>query len=67
MNSVYKDTKRFGDKKVSIKHAIAILAKNHIKVDEDEATTILNFLYMVAKVHGHTPGRRCVQKSFSGN
>ncbi|GGF38412.1 hypothetical protein KZP23_04595 [Echinicola marina] len=54
MNSVYKDTKSFGDKKVSTKHAIAILAKNSIQVDEDEATVILSFLYLVAKVRGQT-------------
>lgn len=53
MNLVYKDTKNFGDKKVSTKQVIAILAKNNIKVDEEEATVILSFLYIVAKINDH--------------
>lgn len=39
----------FIDKKVSIKRAIAILAKNDIEVDDDEATVILDFLYLMSK------------------
>ncbi|MFD1769586.1 hypothetical protein [Sphingobacterium suaedae] len=39
----------FIDKKVSVKRAIAILAKNGIQVDEDEGTVILDFLYLMAK------------------
>ncbi|WP_140938550.1 PTS sugar transporter subunit IIBC [Sphingobacterium lumbrici] len=37
------------DKKVSDKRAIAILAKNGIQVNEEEADIILDFLYLVAK------------------
>jgi hypothetical protein len=51
MNLAYKDTQNFTDKKVSTKQAVTILAKNGIKVNEDEATVILNFLYLVAKLH----------------
>ncbi len=36
----------FTDKKVSIKRAIAILVKNGIEVDDDEATVIVDFLYL---------------------
>lgn len=39
----------FLDKKVSIKRAITILAKNGIDVDDDEATVIVDFLYIMAK------------------
>ncbi|MFT3949133.1 MAG: hypothetical protein QM763_19365 [Agriterribacter sp.] len=39
----------FIDKKVSVKKAIAILAKNNINVDDDEAAVILDFLYLLAK------------------
>lgn len=41
----------FIDKKVSIKRAIAILTKNGIQVNEEEASIILDFLYLVAKNH----------------
>lgn len=39
----------FTDKKVSVKRTIMILAKNGIKVDDKEATVILDFLYLMAK------------------
>ncbi len=39
----------FIDKKISDKRAIAILAKNGIQVNEEEADVILDFLYLVAK------------------
>lgn len=39
----------FIDKKVSVKQAIATLAKNDIDVDEDEGSVILDFLYLMAK------------------
>lgn len=41
----------FIDKKVSIARAIAILARNGLEVSEDEAGTILDFLYLIAKNH----------------
>lgn len=41
----------FSDKKVSVKTSIAILAKNGIQVDEEEAAIILDFLYLIAKNH----------------
>lgn len=39
----------FTDKKISVKQAITILAKNSIEVDDDEATVIVDFLYLMAK------------------
>lgn len=39
----------FKERKVSIKKAICILAQNNINIDDDEATVILNFLYVIAK------------------
>ena len=41
----------FVDKKISAKRAVALLAKNGIQVDDNEATVILNFLYLVAKTY----------------
>lgn len=38
----------FTDKKVSVRRAITILAKNGIEVD-DEATVIVDFLSLMAK------------------
>lgn len=39
----------FIDKKVSVKRAITILAKNGTHVDDKEANVILDFLYLIAK------------------
>ncbi len=39
----------FIDKKVSVRRAITILAKNGIEVDDDEANVIVDFLYLMAK------------------
>lgn len=39
----------FTDKKVSVRRAITILAKNGIEVDDDEATVIVDFLSLMAK------------------
>jgi len=39
----------FIDKKVSVKTAIATLAKNGIQVDDRDGTVILDFLYLMAK------------------
>lgn len=41
----------FIDKRVSAKQAIEILTQNGIHVDEDEATVILDFLYLMSKNH----------------
>ena len=41
----------FTDKRVSVKRAITILAKNGIEVDDYEATVIVDFLYLMAKNH----------------
>lgn len=39
----------FIDRKVSVNRAIAMLAKNGIKVDDGEAAVILDFLYLISK------------------
>lgn len=44
----------FIDKKIPDKRAIAMLSKNGIQVDEDEAAIILEFLYLVSKNHPKT-------------
>jgi len=48
MNETIYKTTNFRDKKISVKHAIALLAKNNIEVNEDEAALILDFLYHIA-------------------
>ena len=42
-------TMSFIDKKVSVRRAIAILAKSGIEVDDDEARVIGDLLYLMAK------------------
>ncbi|MGB6093342.1 MAG: PTS sugar transporter subunit IIBC [Moheibacter sp.] len=44
----------FIDKKVSVKQAITILAKNGIQVDDEETAVILDFLYFMAKNYKKT-------------
>lgn len=44
----------FIDKKVSNKGTIEILAKKGIQVDDDEATVILDFLYLMSKNYKKT-------------
>lgn len=41
----------FIDKKVSTKQIIEILKREGIYVDDEEATVILDFLYLMAKNH----------------
>lgn len=49
-NPIYR-TSNFTDKKISAKLATSILAKSDIKVDDNEAVVILNFLYLMAKTY----------------
>ena len=51
-----------GEKKISVYKAIAILAKNNIQVDEDEAAMILNFLYHVAKTYSNAKAVNTLRK-----
>jgi hypothetical protein len=46
----------FIDKRVSVRRAIRILAKNGIQVDEKEASTILDFLYLMTKTYNQIDG-----------
>jgi len=39
----------FIERKISVKRAISVLAKNGIEVDDSEASVILDFLYLIAK------------------
>ena len=49
-NQIYRTT-NFTDKKISVKRAMVILAKNDTQADNDEAAVILNFLYLIAKTY----------------
>ncbi len=46
----------FIDKRVSAKQAIAILAKNGVQMDDNEANIILDFLYLIAKNYQQSEG-----------
>jgi hypothetical protein len=39
----------FIERKISVKRAISVLAKNGIEVDDSEASVILDFFYLIAK------------------
>lgn len=41
----------FIDRKISGGKAIALLARKGIDVSDEEAEEILNFLYLIAKIH----------------
>jgi len=45
---------KFQEKKVSIKSAIIILAKNKIEVNANEAVVILDLLYLIAETYKKT-------------
>ena len=47
--SFHEKTKDFSSKKVSVTQAIKILKRNGIEVGEDQASMILDFLYLLAK------------------
>ena len=39
----------FTERKISVKRAIAVLARNGINVDDSEVGIILDFLYLISK------------------
>ncbi|CAM4248838.1 hypothetical protein SAMN06265348_10711 [Pedobacter westerhofensis] len=43
--------KNFTDRKVPVRRAIAIMAKNNIQIYEDEAAVILDLLYRISKTY----------------
>ncbi|MFF5383658.1 PTS sugar transporter subunit IIBC [Pedobacter suwonensis] len=51
----------FIDRKVSGSKAIALLAKNGLEVDDEEAMVIMSFLYLVAKIHNRKIVREDVE------
>ncbi|TJZ53681.1 PTS sugar transporter subunit IIBC [Sphingobacterium olei] len=46
-------TRVFSDRKVSIVQAIKILKKNGIETNEKQVKEILDFLYLLAKMHSN--------------
>lgn len=48
-NSSYKRPRDFSNKKVSVVQTIKILKRNGIEINEDQASEILDFLYLIAK------------------
>ena len=49
MQTLISQPQNFKDKRVPVKKAITILAKNNISVNEEEAKVILDLLYLIAK------------------
>lgn len=47
--SLYKKPKEFSSRKISITQAIKILKRSGVEVTEDQASIILDFLYLLAK------------------
>lgn len=45
---------KFQEKKISVKNAITILAKNKIEIKANEAVIILDLLYLIAKTYKKT-------------
>ena len=45
----FNKPKDFSNRKISVDQAIRILRRNGIQVNEDQARTILDFLYLIAK------------------
>jgi len=43
--------KNFTDRKVPVRRAIAVMAKNNLQINEDEAAVILDLLYRMAKTY----------------
>ena len=60
MNKLLSDSTNFTDRKISLKRAVAILAKNNIEVNESEAAVILNFLYHIAQNYNQHKTQRQV-------
>ncbi|MBB6108032.1 hypothetical protein HDF23_000762 [Mucilaginibacter lappiensis] len=54
----------FNDRKVSIKRAITIMAKNNIQINEGEGAIILDFLYLMAKNYNFNSTK--IPESLSG-
>ncbi len=46
--NINKIAKSFSDRKVSVNHVVRSLRRNGIRVNEDQAVTILDFLYLLA-------------------
>jgi len=51
MSEIFYKTPNFKDKRISVKRAVAILAKNKIEVNDNEASVILDFLYHIATAY----------------
>jgi len=49
--SLYNKSKTYSHKKVSINQAIKILKRNGIQTNEEQASIILGFLYLLASTY----------------
>jgi hypothetical protein len=50
---LHKAPMAFSNRQVSINQAIKILKRNGIQANEDQARSILNFLYLLARTYKH--------------
>lgn len=51
--SLFRRSKDFSYKKVSVGQAIKVLKRNGIETNEEQAAIILDFLYLLAKTFKH--------------
>ncbi|TSJ44439.1 hypothetical protein FO440_09745 [Mucilaginibacter corticis] len=51
MNQVSYRISHYREKRVSLKQAVSVLARNNVEVTEDEASVILDFLYQIATAY----------------
>jgi len=51
----------FSSRKVSTNQAIKVLKRNGIQVNEDQATVILDFLYLIAKTYSSVERREFLE------
>lgn len=53
MDKTNDDVMPFNDRRISVNRAMAVLARNKVKVSEDEAAAILDFLYQMATAYNN--------------
>ncbi len=53
---LYKKSKAFSARKVSVDQAVRLLGRNGIRVNKERAEIILDFLYLIAKTYNTKKG-----------
>ena len=58
MDQTNYDATPYNDRRISVNRAMAILTKNKVKVNEDEAAAILDFLYQMATAYNNLDSKK---------